>query len=278
MAWLETIRTLIPIELVLMYGVSLLISSLGFYRLLYFISIGYAFSVTAMAIMLTVIFRDTLSLLVALHGVALALYGLRLGGYLVLRERYDAYRRELVEMDKRASGVTGPKKLLIWLSVSVLYVLLVTPYLFNLQHSAESGTTPLPTLVYGLVIAVLGLGLEAFADRQKSLFKRGNPDRFCDVGLYRWVRCPNYLGEIVFWVGNWVAGVSSFIHWGDWVASLIGLICIILIMIGSTKRLEAKQEERYGSRSEYQKYVRTVPVLFPFIPLYSLKNVRVYLE
>ena len=63
-----------------------------------------------------------------------------------------------------------------------------------------------------------------------------------------------------------------------WVASAIGLVCIVLIMMGSTKRLERSQGERYRHLPEYQTYVRTVPVLFPFVPIYTLKNVRVFLE
>ena len=49
-------------------------------------------------------------------------------------------------------------------------------------------------------------------------------------------------------------------------------------MMGSTKRLEKQQDGRYGQQPAYQEYVRSVPVLFPFVPIYSLKNVRVYLE
>ena len=92
------------------------------------------------------------------------------------------------------------------------------------------------------------------------------------------MRCPNYLGEIMFWIGGWLAGLSALAHWVHWTASLIGLVCIVLIMIGSTKRLEGKQQERYGDDPEYQRYSSTVPVLFPLVPVYSLKNVRVYLE
>jgi steroid 5-alpha reductase family enzyme len=123
-----------------------------------------------------------------------------------------------------------------------------------------------------------GLILEALADAQKSRFKAQNPRQFCDVGLYRRVRCPNYFGEIMLWIGNWVVGFAFYTSAMQWIASLVGLICIVLIMMGSTKRLERAQDERYGAQSAYQEYARTVPVLFPFVPLYSLKHVRVFLE
>jgi hypothetical protein len=43
-------------------------------------------------------------------------------------------------------------------------------------------------------------------------------------------------------------------------------------MLGSTRRLELSQDARYGSREDYRAYVRQVPVLFPGVPLRSLRN------
>jgi hypothetical protein len=48
-------------------------------------------------------------------------------------------------------------------------------------------------------------------------------------------------------------------------------------MVGSARRLELKQEERYGSDPEYRSYSRSVPILFPLVPVYSLKKARLYL-
>jgi len=59
---------------------------------------------------------------------------------------------------------------------------------------------------------------------------------------------------------------------------LVGAVCIVLIMMGSTKRLEYAQDERYGDRPEYQQYIQVVPVLFPYVPVYSLKKIRVLIE
>ena len=63
-----------------------------------------------------------------------------------------------------------------------------------------------------------------------------------------------------------------------WIASSIGIVFIVLIMMGSTKRLENTQDERYGDNPEYQDYIHTVPVLFPFVLVYTFKKVRVFLE
>lgn len=134
------------------------------------------------------------------------------------------------------------------------------------------------TQASGLLLMVAGAVIEGLADHQKSTFKQHAPQAFCNVCLYRWVRCPNYLGEILFWLGNWTMGIVFFSTPARWIASLVGLICLILIMLGSARRLERSQERRYGDLPAYQEYVRTVPVLFPFVPVYTLQNIRVYLE
>ena len=41
--------------------------------------------------------------------------------------------------------------------------------------------------------------------------------------------------------------------------------------------LELKQAERYGSDPAYRDYVRRVPILLPLVPLYSLRDLKIYL-
>ena len=95
-----------------------------------------------------------------------------------------------------------------------------------------------------------------------------------DTGLYRIVRCPNYLGEMIFWTGVLLSGIGSLTGAGQWIMALIGYIGIIFVMFSGARRLEIRQNKNYGKDPAYQKYVKTVPILVPFIPLYSVEKYK----
>lgn len=263
----------------ILFGLSMLVTSLGFRKLVYFVSIGYTFAILAMSGYTLLIFRQNLSIFSVLHIAGLIVWGLRLGVYLLRRETSSSYKneRERVETHYRLNRLSY--LMIIWLSTSSLYVLMFLP---AFMHAAGSGwglsteNWLWPTL--GGVVMLCGLALEARADQQKAAFKAQNSSLFCNTGLYAWVRCPNYLGEILFWLGSWTMGIPYYNTPLLWVGSLVGLVCLILIMMGSTKRLEVTQAQRYAHLESYQAYIRSVPVLFPFLPIYTLKNVRVVLE
>ncbi|MBN8637192.1 MAG: DUF1295 domain-containing protein [Anaerolineae bacterium] len=259
-------------------GLTLVIASIGFRKTLWFISVGYAFAITGMVIVTVLVYRDQLTLIAGLQNVALLLWSLRLGVYLVRREATAQMPTSVNDQVARAQALPIMVKFFIWVSVSLLYVAMYSPALFMLTAPAQPTGISAVIAWLGVIVLYGGLILETVADQQKSAFKLQSPGKFCDVGLYRLVRCPNYLGEIMVWLGSWVIGLSIYNGILQWVISLIGLACITLIMMGSTKRLEKGQSERYGHLPEYQQYVTSVPVLFPFIPVYTLENVRVYIE
>jgi steroid 5-alpha reductase family enzyme len=53
--------------------------------------------------------------------------------------------------------------------------------------------------IVGWVLWTIGLVIEAIGDQQKLNLKK-NPatkGRWCDVGVWRWSRHPNYFGEVM---------------------------------------------------------------------------------
>jgi steroid 5-alpha reductase family enzyme len=52
--------------------------------------------------------------------------------------------------------------------------------------------------IVGWILWLVGLVIEAIADQQKLNFKKspGSKGKWCDVGVWKWSRHPNYFGEV----------------------------------------------------------------------------------
>jgi steroid 5-alpha reductase family enzyme len=241
-------------------GLCLIVSALGFKRTEYFVSLGYAASIAGQGILFPLLYRDSIEGLGLLQSALLVAYGLRLGIFIALRDRVPSFQKQ----QTRGAHVGGLLKVGIWIGVSFFYVLLFLPALLTM--SAQARGTALVSAPLGILVMAAGLGIEACADWQKSRFKKQDPSRFCDVGLYRVVRFPNYFGEILFWLGVWVSAVSSYRTLPAWVLGSLGFPCIVMVMFGAGRRLELKQARSYASVASFRSYTRKVPILFPFLP------------
>lgn len=255
----------------ILFIVALAVSALGWKKFIYFISIGYGFSIAACAVAMTVCFWHTLTAPTALLCLVLFVYGCRLGGYLLARElRSATYRKVLAEnsSDRYPVGVT----LAIWVSCALLYLAEVFPVAARLDNVAAALPVSDLWAWIGVAVMVLGVVLEAAADAQKAAAKKVNASRFVDTGLYRWVRCPNYFGEMVTWTGCLLVCVGACCSWWQWLVSVLGYVGIVYIMFSGARRLEIRQNKSYGADPEYQQYVKRTPILVPFLPIYSVER------
>jgi len=245
---------------------------MGFYKYVYFISVGYGVAIAGQGIAMMVLFRDRLNLAMVLLCTLLAVYGCRLSGYLLIREIKSAsYRKHMAKEIKDGSSMKFFVKLMLWISCGLLYVLMVSPVFYRIENK---DTTVDTAYIIGILLMLFGLVLESASDISKNRQKKANPKRFCDKGVFRIVRCPNYLGEMIIWTGVFVVGVSSLCSVGQWIVAICGYIGIIYVMFSGARRLEIRQNRNYGNDPEYQAYVRTVPIMLPFVPLYSVEKYK----
>lgn len=250
---------------------ALVVSAIGFKKYVWFISIGYGFSVAAIGIVLLCLFGGEADAGLVIACILFILYGCRLGGYLTYRElKATSYNNKMKTEIKDGKGMSLIAKCGIWVSAALLYACEVSPVLFRLQNG--KGTDG--WVIAGIIIMAAGLITETAADIQKSRAKKVNPGRFVDTGLYRLVRCPNYLGEMTFWTGVFITGIGSNTGAWQWIAALAGYLGIIYVMFGGARRLEIRQDRTYGDDPEYQKYKSTTPIMVPFIPLYSVAKYK----
>ena len=248
---------------------SALASAVGFHMYIWFFSVGYGLSIAVIGAVLAIGFRQSLHLPEILVCLLLIIYGLRLGLFLLIREmKSPAYRQVLDPEMERSQRMPLMAKIGLWAMCAVLYTLMTIPLYFRLQNGAQADGL----LWAGLLVMIAGVVLEAVADLQKSRAKKKDSSRFVNTGVYRLVRCPNYLGELLIWLGMLLSGATAMRGWQQWIPALIGFVLIMWVMFSGARRLEIRQDRNYGDDPEYREYVRSVPIIIPFIPLYSVKK------
>ena len=247
--------------------------AVGFYKFVYFLSIGYGFAVAgggiAVFIMALVVGTEAPLWVLLVQAALFLAYGIRLSGFLLVREiKNAAYRKTLKEATGNEKKMPFFVLFTIWVCVAILYTAQVSPMLFRVTNNTTGVILP----VIGFAVSVFGLILESIADNQKSAQKKENPDMVATKGLYKMCRCPNYLGEIIFWTGVFVSGINTYSTVGQWITAIIAYICIVFIMFNGAQRLEKRQMERYGNDKAYNEYADKTPIIIPLIPLYHLNK------
>ena len=147
--------------------------AVGFYKFVYFLSIGYGFAVAGGGIAVLVMYlinpTNTPVWIVLVETALFIAYGARLSGFLLIRELKNAsFRKTDVAKDTLAKN--NEKKMpvfvlaAIWITVAVLYTMQVSPMLFRVVNNSSDVIVP----VIGFAISIFGLVLETIADNQKS--------------------------------------------------------------------------------------------------------------
>ena len=254
--------------------VALAVCLVGFYKYVYFLSIGYGFAVLGIGVTMAImgvmgIFNAALP-----HYILCALfvvYCFRLSGFLLFREiKNAAYRKTLKEATGDEKAMPVFVKFVIWVCVAALYVAQTSPVFFRLYNGGEvSGFT-----WAGIIICIAGIVLETIADNQKSAQKKVRPNMVATKGLYKMCRCPNYFGEIIFWTGIFVSSLDILSGIGQWLMAVISYICIVFIMFNGAQRLEKRQMARYGKDKEYNDYANSTPIIIPLLPIYHLNKIE----
>ena len=259
-----------PLNFWLLFAAAMLISSIGFKNYVWFISIGYGFAIAGEGLLMMLLYGQGLTTGTILCCVLFVIYGCRLGGYLAYREfKVASYNKNMTGEIKDGKTVPFGVKIAIWVTCAALYVTQVSGVFYRLLNEASDNTW----VYIGAAVMLFGIVFESIADIQKNRAKKINSRRFVDTGLYRIVRCPNYLGEMIFWTGVLIAGIGAVTGW-QWIIVAIGYVGIIFVMFSGARRLEIRQNKNYGNDPEYQKYVKTVPIMVPFSPLYSVEKYK----
>jgi steroid 5-alpha reductase family enzyme len=191
-----------------------------------------------------------------------AVWGLRLGGYLLVRKRGDPTedRRYAAMRERRSEGAFALYSLVVVFGLQALLVLIVS---LPLQVAAERATALSWVVWIGVALWALGLFFEAVGDEQMRRFK-ARPDsrgQVMDRGLWRYTRHPNYFGDFCVWWGLWLVALGAG---GTWWTAVGPLVMSFLLIKGSGAALLEKDiSER---RPQYREYIERTSSFIPRPP------------
>jgi steroid 5-alpha reductase family enzyme len=191
-----------------------------------------------------------------------AVWGLRLGGYLLARKLGDPAedRRYAAMRERRGAASFALYSLGMVFLLQGLLVLVVS---LPLQVAAERGGGLGWVAWIGVALWAAGLFFEAVGDEQMRRFK-ARPDtsgQVMDRGLWRYTRHPNYFGDFCVWWGLWLVALGAG---GTWWTAIGPLVMSFLLIKGSGAALLEKDiSER---RPQYREYIERTSGFIPLPP------------
>jgi steroid 5-alpha reductase family enzyme len=207
---------------------------------------------------LAVIFSAGVDARSILLSVLVVIWAVRLGTFLFRRiqragkdDRFDAIKPSFI----RFLNVWTIQGLWVTFTAAAAMVAITTTNRRGLDVFA----------LVGLLVWMIGIGMEIAADAQKSRFN-ANPEnngKFIQTGLWARSRHPNYFGEITLWIGIAIIALPVLQGW-QWVALISPVFVILLITrVSGIPLLEKKADQKWGGQEDYEAYKKRTPVLIP---------------
>ncbi|MBO7481245.1 MAG: DUF1295 domain-containing protein [Bacteroidales bacterium] len=105
----------------------------------------------------------------------------------------------------------------------------------------------------GFIICLSSATIQLIADKQIHDFRAAHPGQYCNVGLWKHGRHPNYFGEIQFWWGIWIMYASlNGVNW--FICCPIAMTALFLGI--SIPLMEKRQLQNKPGYAEYKKQTR----------------------
>ena len=167
--------------------------------------------------------------------------------------------------DKRFRTIkTSASQFFMTFTISGLWVTLCSMCALVAISSPEGLVMNALTYV-GIILFIIGFGIEIVADNQKTAFRsiEANKDSFITSGLWSKSRHPNYFGEVLLWFAIAVISFSSLE--GLQLITLISPVFtyILLVYISGVRMLEDMNDKKWADNEQYKSYKKNTPMLFP---------------
>lgn len=191
-----------------------------------------------------------------------AIWGLRLGGYILWRNAGHGEDYRYQKMRENAGSAFWWRSLFtVFLLQGVILWIVAWPLLVAV-HSDEPDNLTIADII-GAAVWLVGFLFEAVSDLQLARFKAdpANRGKVMDRGLWRYSRHPNYFGNAALWWGLFIIAAGT--PWG--IATVFSplLMTFLLTRVSGVALLERTIKKR---RPEYEDYERRTSAFIPLPP------------
>lgn len=194
--------------------------------------------------------------------VLVAVWGLRLGGHILLRSRGQG---EGPRYEDIMAEATGDPRLHAFRKVYLTQaaVMWVVSLPVQVGMAATGGGVLVGVLgVLGVAVWLVGFVFETVGDAQLTRFKAdsANKGTVMDSGLWRFTRHPNYFGDVCVWWGIFLVSLAS-----PWVlVTVVGPLLMTRLLTRTTGK--ELMEKHMSSREGYAEYVERTSGFLPLPP------------
>lgn len=206
--------------------------------------ISYALTFIVLSLLM-IIYKDIwiISLMIIIRAI-------RLWTYLLIRIMK-------IQKDNRFDEMRNDRKkfikfwLLQWISVAIISTSLLL-------------STNNDVWIFWTIVRAIGLLIESVADYQKYKFILNKKDWWILTWLRKYSRHPNYFGEILCWIGVYIASLPSLLNTSKIIALISPLFIIILLLfISWIPLLEKSAQKKWWKDKTYKEYVNKTSILIP---------------
>ena len=139
----------------------------------------------------------------------------------------------------------------IHLMPTILVFLAILPALYIIDYSSSLTIYS----IFGLIVCLIATSLELVSDYQMHKF-RSKSKGLINIGLWKYSRHPNYLGEILMWWGILIQAIPVFNSF-----LLIGPLAVTLLFIFISIPMADKRQSKKEGYQEYKNRTnRLIPI------------------
>ena len=185
--------------------------------------------------------------------VAVGLWGVRLTANWAYTFHGLEHQDWRYTMLKEKTGIFYP--LINLLGIHMVPTLVVygciLPAVFAMVYDAK---VTIPSVIF-VTVSVLATLMQGTADCQMHSFRKSKVGGFIRVGLWKYSRHPNYLGEILMW---WGVGLACFCAMPDRWYLLAGAVANTLLFAFVSIPMADKRQSRKQGFADYKKQTRAL--------------------